>query len=784
MSKNHPHDNIYSILGKLDALKPTQEEQRFALVKEIRESVEAQGSILSGVDAVQAKLARQFAESSGTSKDDIISQAQKDGMTKDMKHMGKNDRQIKYVHKKMDNAVKRAGGEKVKEDYASMGSGMGAQGGTIGEKAVSQAQQKFMGMAHAMQKGEKIKGASPELKKVAKTMSKKSAHDFAATKHKGLPQHVSEKYDPVKAVKKCAMDYMDAVGYDNVNQLEAEDIESIGMDCQMNYQDVCEILGINLPDSLGPVDSFGPDEHGNIVDFEESSCDECGMFESECSCPHTNEGITTHPSKGVTRHTKTEYPGYPTDDTEDNLDHLSGPSAGGKRGRPRKAQTKNPRPVVGAEKKGRGRPSKVAAPTYSTSNDPFGRVPSKAPKSKIKGTVHSMSEAMDLLGKQLGQLNEGRYLEDTTGETLNHILNRFRAEVRNFEQGGDLDKDLYDALFDYYSETGEMPYGTQKARTGDPMRWVAEKLEAELGDIAYGKDPANAEGHGLEQEAIGEPQPGIPGNLPVPGKMDRLNNPRDYYEEEVTMEDELNELARLAGIHSEGNAFTGKLKDTAKGDSFELDGKTFKDTSSLDETDLEEDDMEEGNEFSGELAKAKAQHKDSFEVDGKEYPVKESFEQPEQPEFQLQTSIDSDGRKTVNINAEGSQAEALLQMLKMAGLGSSDKAHELEANPRSVGISPGGIEVSSDEGSEEVEEADVSVDEPTDELANAPEPEYSTMRGSTMGPGEGDAGEKAMNPDRPTFKNGDNALSNPPARKTALEARLAAEYESIKKVTK
>ena len=32
---------------------------------------------------------------------------------------------------------------------------------------------------------------------------------------------------------------------------------------------------------------------------------------------------------------------------------------------------------------------------------------------------------------------------------------------------------------------------------------------------------------------------------------------------------------------------------------------------------------EEGNEFSGELAQAKAQHKDSFEVDGKTYPVKE-----------------------------------------------------------------------------------------------------------------------------------------------------------------
>ena len=37
---------------------------------------------------------------------------------------------------------------------------------------------------------------------------------------------------------------------------------------------------------------------------------------------------------------------------------------------------------------------------------------------------------------------------------------------------------------------------------------------------------------------------------------------------------------------------------------------------------------DEGNEFSGELAKAKAQHKDTFNVDGKSYPVKEEGGMP------------------------------------------------------------------------------------------------------------------------------------------------------------
>ena len=56
--------------------------------------------------------------------------------------------------------------------------------------AVSKSQQKFMGMVHAAQKGEKP--ASAKVAKVAKKMKKKSAKDFASTKHKGLPYKVKQ----------------------------------------------------------------------------------------------------------------------------------------------------------------------------------------------------------------------------------------------------------------------------------------------------------------------------------------------------------------------------------------------------------------------------------------------------------------------------------------------------------------------------------------------------------------------------------------------------------------
>ena len=57
--------------------------------------------------------------------------------------------------------------------------------------AVSKAQQRFMGMVHAAQKGD-MENPSPEVSKAADSMSDKDAKDFASTKHKGLPDHVKE----------------------------------------------------------------------------------------------------------------------------------------------------------------------------------------------------------------------------------------------------------------------------------------------------------------------------------------------------------------------------------------------------------------------------------------------------------------------------------------------------------------------------------------------------------------------------------------------------------------
>ena len=85
------------------------------------------------------------------------------------------------------------------------------------------------------------------------------------------------------------------------------------------------------------------------------------------------------------------------------------------------------------------------------------------------------------------------------------------------------------------------------------------------------------------------------------------------------------------------------------------------------------------------------------------------------------------------------------------------------------------------------DDVEVEVNQPKEEpVNNAEKNKYFSMKGSTMNPGEGDFGEKNMYGGK-----GDNKMTQPPSRPAKpvsvkestveLEARLAAEYESIKK---
>ena len=70
----------------------------------------------------------------------------------------------------------------------------------LNEKSVSKKQQRLFGMVRATQKGE-MENPSPEVAKIASTVSKSDVKKMASTKHKGLPEkkrEVKEAYGTAK----------------------------------------------------------------------------------------------------------------------------------------------------------------------------------------------------------------------------------------------------------------------------------------------------------------------------------------------------------------------------------------------------------------------------------------------------------------------------------------------------------------------------------------------------------------------------------------------------------
>jgi hypothetical protein len=101
-------NNIYNILGKLNALAPKEETPKTVEQKPVYESVEARGSVLEGIAKVESKLARMFAEEKAN--EDMLAKKDYDGDGK------KESPKDEYMGSK-DNAIKKAMGKnKVDEE--------------------------------------------------------------------------------------------------------------------------------------------------------------------------------------------------------------------------------------------------------------------------------------------------------------------------------------------------------------------------------------------------------------------------------------------------------------------------------------------------------------------------------------------------------------------------------------------------------------------------------------------------------------------------------------------
>jgi hypothetical protein len=408
----------------------------------------------------------------------------------------------------------------------------------------------------------------------------------------------------------------------------------------------------------------------------------------------THKGGEVSHKDGVTKHTKKDYPGYQSDDDEDEDDENKG-----KRGRPRKHAKK----ADTGEKKGRGRPKKEKAPEYDKRHDPFGRVKADAEKSskpnkksaidggeRVASRKAKMTSTVDEAMTRLQQrLTEGVNFAELLREkqqTVDEMLTELGNDIKVFKETGHCSELLRDCM-EIKGYHGKM--------IADETAQVPSKMDQ------FGRPDAFA---------YVKPDPkGIPGNLPtaqVPGK-DRLlkgKGPEFFgtgkpMPEDLTLEDELNELARLAGLDEVSRGEYIKQQDTA----------------------------------------AEKSGKDKFNAFGQIFNTDE-IKEVSRGEYIKQQDAEAEHAGKDKFNAFGQEFD-------------TDEVNE-----------------------EDLEEDKIDVEDAPD-ATNKPKPKHFNIN-SQLRRGDDLHREKSQNPG--AAAKGDNPLTN----KMTLEDRLAAEYESIKKVTK
>lgn len=388
-----------------------------------------------------------------------------------------------------------------------------------------------------------------------------------------------------------------------------------------------------------------------------------------------------------------------------------------KRGRPPKGTPKKVKPA--GEKRGRGRPAKDTSTELKTKGgDIFGRTTGAVPKGKkgtvVKGKGHddtSRNPAADAaFAKDDKKVKESRIMESfnfaemvkETDMTVGEMLETIQRDIKVFKETG-MCSDTLEAFLKIHNHGKKQLQDAINVPRGP-------SFAPQHADIPPVQKP------GMLDRAKGMVKTGLEklGHPDDEGMKDKLRKDMGMGE---GMQ-ELDELARLAGIETEGNAFTGKLAQTKKGDSFELDGKKFKDTSSLDEADkspkADKDYDKDGeiesekDEVIGSRRRAAGLDESLEECMSPMGSMAQDMEQ-QQGRINVSTNMSSDGNKSVNISADGDAAEELMQMLKMAGLGGAGA----DAAVKRIAIA-----VPTQGGEESMEEA-------TDQYANTPEEEYA-----------------------------------------------------------
>ena len=666
------HNNIYNIMSKLDALKPEPETPKQA-AERIYESVEAKGSILEGVKTVEQNLSEKYMGFKKT-----VAAIKKSGTADNPEAVAAAIGRKKYGKAAFQKAA--AAGTKMDEEQVDQNN----DGKNDFEDV------KIARMKAALKGKNKGVAEGTDERKQNALWAQITAHEKAAKASKDLKrQHHLKMADQLRSQLKTSdneqgvAEGMNDTVYPNAQVIKSKNGKPVGE----IYQDASGWGCFHYRADRG---YDGIDSREDAIAALKDLHQEIGRSRPD----YTIKGVAEERETLKTKH-GTIYKGgtYGTDYDGDDA-------------------PKKPKHVPKTGQK--GRPKKDAAPTYSKTNDPFGRVPDTAPKGK-KGTVIKGKGNQDTVDEAAkwrdpehkGQLytQEPRSDEDDyygDDDYYNPKPDDYPG-AKNLKGGGEFDHN--DPLQKGFGRHGHdvldrgprkgMPSrnhitslkGSIKAAHGKHAAPVlpesrktvsamvlesvnfkkmmdecdmtmAEMLECIDQDIKTYKTTGDMTDRlrdfmHLHQHAKKQMEENKPVPYEVPAVQRRAAGaapltPSDVQAQDAArsmhpgmtkldapapaVNDELDELAKLAGITDEGNAFTGKLASTPKGGEFELDGNTFKDTSNLDESMCNECGMyesqcscQEGNLFTKHL-------KDTpdggeFEIDGKKYKDTSSLEE-------------------------------------------------------------------------------------------------------------------------------------------------------------
>jgi len=338
-------------------------------------------------------------------------------------------------------------------------------------------------------------------------------------------------------------------------------------------------------------------------------------------------------------------------------------------------------------------------------------------------------------GRKMGARGKTK-VSEATGN-LGSIVRANQRDVDAFMRSGDLSDSLYNVLFDYYMD--EMPYGTAKARTGDPYEWISDRFHDDMGGGIkedYDKDEYDEEGEMAKSQArtiadaamelhqiVGDNE-----NLPewVQKKInlakEYIDSARDYLkanrpEEEMMAEKAVSKAQRAAaGIAYAAkkgdipkSELRGASKEMAKMPSGEL--KKFAKTKEKGLPEKKKEESVEETTVAGSVATAPAETKKSkggiqFGKGIYEAQLEENFSKKLggvlNEGMSINASVGEDGRKSITVSATDEDADQLAAILKMAGMGAGYKS----ACPSCGGMHEGTCQMDED-------------------LANAPDEEYA-----------------------------------------------------------